>query len=291
MGRVDKSAAVQRADGAGMILANSGPGSLDADFHSVPTVHLGVDDADAVRRWARANPAGKVSLVPTGPRTGDPEVLAFSASGDPNASVLKPDLVAPGAGLVGAAPASEGGRRWEPQTGTSPATAWTSGTAARLLARRGWSAPQVRSALATTAEPVTGAGALESGAGRVRGQRALSPGLLHDLDLGDYRRWIDGDLPASRPLNVPSVLLGDGRSSTSRTVTNVGTRARYFSSSTGGFRAHDVSVTPAALRLAPGESATYTVEVAGGARTDDDGFVLWRGSNGTRTRVPVQLSR
>ena len=63
------------------------------------------------------------------------------------------------------------------------------------------------------------------------------------------------------------------------------------SSSTSGFEAHDVSVTPAALRLGPGESATYTVQVAGGTRTSDDGVVLWRGGNGTRTRVPVQLTR
>ncbi|ANH36944.1 Minor extracellular protease vpr precursor [Nocardioides dokdonensis FR1436] len=291
VGRVDKSAAVQRADGAGMILANTGPGSLDADFHSVPTVHLAAADADVVRRWAQAHPAGKVRLQPRGARSAPLEVLPFSGSGDPSAAVLKPDLVAPGAGIVGAVPAGASDRRWDTQSGTSPATAWTSGTAARLLARRDWSAPQVRSALATTADPVPGAAALDAGAGRVRGQRALRPGLLHDVDLGDYRAWLNGDLRASEPLNTASVLLSGGRSTTTRTVTNAGSRARYFSSSVGGFTAHDVSVTPAALRLGPGESATYTVRVRGGTRTSDDGFVLWRGSHGTRTRVPVQLSR
>ena len=87
------------------------------------------------------------------------------------------------------------------------------------------------------------------------------------------------------------MLLSGGRSTTTRTVTNTSSKARYFSSSTSGFEAHDVSVTPAALRLGPGESATYTVQVAGGTRTSDDGVVLWRGGNGTRTRVPVQLTR
>ena len=87
------------------------------------------------------------------------------------------------------------------------------------------------------------------------------------------------------------MLLSGARSTTTRTVTNTSSRARYFSSSTAGFEAHDVSVSPAALRLAPGESATYTVRVAGGTRTSDDGVVLWRGGDGTRTRVPVQLTR
>ena len=45
----------------------------------------------------------------------------------------------------------------------------------------------------------------------------------------------------------PLVLLSGGRSTTTRTVTNTGSKARYFSSSTSGFEAHDVSVTPAAL--------------------------------------------
>ncbi|NYD56341.1 hypothetical protein BKA08_000579 [Nocardioides marinisabuli] len=291
VGRTDKSAAVERADGVGMVLLNSGPDSVDADFHSVPTVHVGATDAGVVRRWARAHPDAKVRLVPRGARSLDLRVLGFSATGDPAGPVLKPDLVAPGAGLVGAAPTGAVGRRWDTQTGTSPATAWTSGTAARLLARRGWSATWVRSALVSTADAVPGASALASGSGRVRGQRALRPGLVHDLDLGDYRAWLEGALPAGEPLNLPSVLLSGGRSTTTRTVTNAGTKARYFSSSTAGFEAHDVSVTPAALRLAPGESATYTVRVAGGTRTSDDGYVLWRGGNGTRTRVPVQLTR
>ena len=291
VGRTDKSAAVQRADGVGMILLNSGPDSVDADFHSVATVHLGATDAGVVRRWAREHPGAKARLVPRGARSRDLQVLGFSATGDPAGPVLKPDLVAPGSGLVGAAPAGAVGRRWDTQTGTSAATAWTSGTAARLLARRGWSATWVRSALVGTADAVPGASALAAGSGRVRGVRALRPGLVHDQAPGAYRDWLEGALSADEPLNLPSVLLSGGRSTTTRTVTNTSSKARYFSSSTSGFESHDVSVTPAALRLGPGESATYTVQVAGGTRTSDDGVVLWRGGNGTRTRVPVQLTR
>ena len=38
--RVEKSQEVAEAGGTGMILVNVTPGSLDNDFHSVPTVHI-----------------------------------------------------------------------------------------------------------------------------------------------------------------------------------------------------------------------------------------------------------
>ena len=66
-----------------------------------------------------------------------------------------------------------------------------------------------------------------------------------------------------------------------------------FSARTLGFERHDVRVTPAALRLAPGRSASFTIRVARtpGAVTLDDGAVLWRGANGSRTRIPVLITR
>ena len=38
--RVDKSLAVAMAGGQAMVLANVVAGTLDADFHSVPTIHV-----------------------------------------------------------------------------------------------------------------------------------------------------------------------------------------------------------------------------------------------------------
>jgi minor extracellular serine protease Vpr len=54
-----------------------------------------------------------------------------------------------------------------------------------------------------------------------------------------------------------------------------------------------VRVTPAAVRLAPGESAAFTIRVdrSPGALRLDDGTVVWRGANGTRTQIPVLVSR
>ena len=67
----------------------------------------------------------------------------------------------------------------------------------------------------------------------------------------------------------------------------------YFSSTARGFTRHDVSVTPAAVRLGPGESAAFTIRVgrAAAVQPPDDGWVTWRGANGTRARIPVLVSR
>src|SRR6267378_1538980 len=51
-GRVNKSLAVQEAGGIGMILLNTSPNSLNADFHSVPSVHLQNTDRAAVKAYA-----------------------------------------------------------------------------------------------------------------------------------------------------------------------------------------------------------------------------------------------
>ena len=47
------------------------------------------------------------------------------------------------------------------------------------------------------------------------------------------------------------------------------------------------------MRLAPGESARFTVQVdhAAGVHPLDDGWVAWRGGNGTEARIPVLISR
>jgi hypothetical protein len=52
-------------------------------------------------------------------------------------------------------------------------------------------------------------------------------------------------------------------------------------------------VTPAAIALAPGESATFTVSASGAAGPQplDDGWVTWRGANGNRVRIPVVIAR
>ncbi|SDC02644.1 S8 family serine peptidase [Nocardioides lianchengensis] len=290
VGRVDKSAAVRRADGVGMVLVNTGPASRNADLHSVPTVHLDARAGRVVRRWAARHPAGELSLRPLGPSRAASRVLDWSGSGDPTATVLKPDLVAPATGRLGAVPARVRSSRWDLASGTSVASAQVAGAAALLVARHpDWSVSAVRSALVTTASTTAGGSVLDSGAGRLRADAALRPGLAYEIDPADYRRWLDGRRVR---LNTPSAVLHAGQDVVRRTITNQGRRTRYFSSSTSGFRRHGVTLTPAAVRLKPGESATWTLRVTGpDPRPFDDGYVTWTSGDGTVTRIPVLLTR
>jgi subtilisin family serine protease len=293
IGRVDKSAAVQEADGVGMVLVNTDRAPVAADFHSLPTVHLDRADGATLRRWLADHPGGRATLRPIGVERSRPRLTPWSASGDPAAGVLKPDVVAPGVGVLGAVPPLVSATRWDFVSGTSAATAYTSGAAALLLSRHDWPASVVRSALATTAAPVGAANPLlRQGAGRVRAGHADSPGVAYVVPAGDYRDWLNGRLAHER-LNTPSLLLDDDQASATRTITNVGRRAMYFSSTARGFTKHEVSVTPAAVRLGPGESARFTVRVGRAAAVQplDDGWVTWRGANGTRARIPVLVSR
>ena len=275
VGRVEKSRTVRLADGVGMVLVNVARGSVTNDFHSVPTVHLSTGAGRELRSWVRTNPGATVSLRPSGLVRRQPSVTRWSAKGDPAAAVSKPDVSAPGtsvlarlpdtrAGSGGTGGSSGSGPAWDFVTGTSAATAYTAGAAATLVGRSGLPAAQVRSALVTTAGPVGDGAVLSTGGGRLRPEQALRPGLVHAVRPGDYRAWLEGRRTS---LNTPSIRLSEGDRVARRTVTNVGSRALYFSSRTAGFR-RDVSVTPAALRLAPGESATYTVRLAGQGRRD-----------------------
>ncbi len=287
VGRVDKSRAVALADGVGMVLVNVRRGSLDADLHSVPTVHLGRHEGAVLARYLHRHRHPRISLRPAGTTDPRPRVAPWSAAGNPAAGLLKPDLVATATGVLGAVPDSSTADGWDVVSGTSVATATTAGAAATLRSRTDWSAEQVRSALVTTAGAVRGDTVLTAGGGLVQPENARRPGLLVTTAPGRYREWLE----RGGRLNTPSILLADGARTASRTITNVSGRRLYFSSSAQGLRG-DVLVTPAAVRLGDGESATFRVTVLRrrGNRLDD-GAVVWRGAKGTSTRIPLVISR
>ena len=293
VGRVVKSATVRQADGVGMVLVNVRRGSVVSDLHSVPTVHLSRAEARDLRAAVRAAPRARFELRPLPVRPSPARVTRRSNPGDPTATLVKPDVVAPATSVLGAVPPSVRRTRWDFVSGTSAATAWTSGLAASLLAQRR-----------------LGPGSGPLGVGH---QRRPGPGWCVDPEHRG-RRTAAGTRPAAGPglprparrlpgvargllgerePNTPSIVLSGDHRTASRTVTNVGRRATYFSVRTSGFRAHEVTVRPIALRLAPGESARFRVVVSGADRTEpiDDGWLVWRGATGTRTRIPVALTR
>ncbi len=232
--RVEKSEVVADAGGVGMVLANVEPGSLDPDFHSVPTVH--VAKRDAVVLFAYLERAGDRAraAIRLGDRTGRrpralPHVAGFSSRGPALANdsdLLKPDVAAPGAGILAAvAPPSNEGRRFDLYSGTSMAAPHVAGLAAFVLGERPrWSPMRVKSAMMTTARSVrTRSGAVQrngfaQGAGQVRARDLLRPGLFVVSGPTQWRRFTQGqgldwgadhEPLAAKDLNVPSMAEGE----------------------------------------------------------------------------------
>lgn len=290
IGRIDKSESVAQAGGRAMVLVNRRPGSVSADFHSVPTVHLSAAAGRDLSRWVAHHPAARLRMSRANGDPGTRRTATWSAPGDPRGATVKPDAVADGDAVLGALPGSTG-RSWGVFSGSSAATAHASGIAALILGQHpDWSASVVRSQLVTSARPIRGSSVLVQGAGALP-NRATTAHLALDVPTRAWRRALRSLTLAD--LNSSSLLLSARQTSAVRRVTNVGTRAEYFSVTARGFTSHRVTVQPLAVRLAPGQSATFTITVAGPTTPGrlDDGELVWLGARGGVTRVPVALTR
>ena len=283
--RVNKSQAVKDAGGVGMVLVNTSPSSLDADFHAVPTVHLPVANRDAVQAAAAAASAGTISVAQIVYTTPAPFTAAFSSRGPLRAGVgdlLKPDLIAPGQSIVaGVAPPGNSGRLFDSYSGTSMSSPHVAGLAALMKQLYpSWSPMAIKSALMTTGGdvldgPNTAAGVIfRQGAGHVRPAKAMNPGLVFDSGYNDWLGFLCGtQLPTSfctstgvpvldpSNLNVASIAIGDmaGTQTVKRRVTNVGGNPATYLPSYTGMAGFTVSVNPASLQVAAGQTKDFEV--------------------------------
>jgi subtilisin family serine protease len=296
-----KADAVKAAGGIGMLLLNFASDN-EIESYSLPTIHLNQADSEAVTAYAGSAGASAAMSAGALTPTFGPVLAEFSSRG-PNlfdAGVLKPDLAAPGVDiLAGIAPSLSTEQRSAILAGTASsysASAFMSGTSmasphvaglAALLKQRhpGWSPAAIKSALMTStrsvlANAVTGErdGTLPwgQGAGLVVPNDAADPGLVYDLAATDYQKYqcgVTGDASEcgngalrGYALNLASVSLPGvvGIQTISRSVTNVSDKTSIYKASTllDGF---NVTVSPATLQLAPGETQSFTVNLA---RTD-----------------------
>lgn len=309
--RVAKSAAVLQAGGVGMILANPSENSLDPDFHSVPTVHVGVEDGNAIRAYAQV-PEATASLVPTNitdDESPNPVIAGFSSRGPSAANqgdLLKPDISAPGVGVVAAvSPPHNSGRSYDLYSGTSMSSPHVAGLAALILGvHPKWSPATVKSAMMTTAYDLKGdVDAMAQGAGHVDPTKFLEPGLAYDADVDDWAQFYKGQgldlfedptVPVIAPadLNTPSIQIGQlaGTKTVTRTVTAL--EAGTWTASVDAPPGVDVTVNPASLALGIGDEGEFTVTMDVNASADlaefTNGFVTL-GNESTEVRIPLAL--
>jgi subtilisin family serine protease len=323
--RTDKSIAVRDAGGVGMILYNPTLNSLNADFHIIPTVHVGQADGAAIKAYIAsvASPTAALSVVSkVTPRA--PEMAAFSSAGPALAAggdLLKPDITAPGVDIIAAvSPAGHHDNLFDGISGTSMSSPHIAGIAALVRsAHPSWSPSAVKSALMTTASqqdnsggPIQRAGAnatpLDFGAGHVRPPRAFDPGLVYDSGAEDWIRFscgigqmqlisdwctTTGSIDPSN-LNYPSIAIGDlpGEQTVTRTVTNVTGQASVYVAAAQAPPGFTVKVTPTAISVPAGRSVSFTVRFTrtyGTYNTWSFGSLTWTDLRGHAVRSPLAV--
>jgi subtilisin family serine protease len=118
----------------------------------VPVIAAG-NDFGSFGNGTVASPGSARSAITAAASTVGGRLSSFSSSGPTPISLqLKPEVTAPGVGIVSSVPTREG--TWASFSGTSMAAPHVAGAAALLTQRHpGWSVAQLKSALALTARP------------------------------------------------------------------------------------------------------------------------------------------
>lgn len=180
-------------------------------------------------------------------------IASFSSKGPTGDGRVKPDLVAPGEGvLTPRSGADLAGVPYVRFAGTSAAAPYVAGTVALMLDRNpALTSKEIHRRLGSTATPLPSANAFEQGSGRVDPEDALDPSVLVD-----------------EPVVSPGVL--EPGETVQRTVTfeNVDNRSHGLSltSELAHARSEDsataaLSLNRSRFSLAPGESATVELTI------------------------------
>ncbi|MEJ5946237.1 S8 family serine peptidase, partial [Pseudokineococcus basanitobsidens] len=314
--RTDKSLAVQQAGGAGMVLANTSPSSLDADVHYVPTVHVDEVAGAAIKDYVGSTDGATIALL-AGDQTGQapepkPVIAGFSSRGPAaahNGDLLKPDISAPGVSVLAAvAPGPNDGRTFDFLSGTSMSSPHVAGLGALILGENpDWSPMAVKSAMMTTAydlkneDGTADTNHFDGGAGHVDPTKFLTPGLVYESDVDDWLSFlettedVDFGIPGIDPIDDPSnlnqasIAIGalPGRQTVTRTVTATTPGLYRVQADMPGF---DVRVTPRVLNFtSAGQSKSFTVRVTRTTAPNDtygQGSLTWQG-RGLSVRSPV----
>ncbi|KAF8026433.1 hypothetical protein BT93_F3038 [Corymbia citriodora subsp. variegata] len=213
--RVDKGYQAALAGAVGMILANDEENGNDitADAHVLPAAHISFADGKVLFTYINSTkfPGAYMTRVKTVlNKTPAPFMADFSSKG-PNTiepAILKPDITAPGVNIIAAysLAVSPTGLDFDKRrspfyilSGTSMSCPHVSGIVGLLKTLYpSWSPATIRSAIMTTAstrdntfKPILDSSFVKAtpfsyGAGHIRPNRVVDPGLVYDLTTNDY---------------------------------------------------------------------------------------------------------
>ncbi|TKV99436.1 hypothetical protein SEVIR_8G043200v4 [Setaria viridis] len=248
-----------------------------------------------------------------------PRVAAFSARG-PSAefpAIIKPDIAAPGVGILAAAV----GGSYKLLSGTSMACPHVAAVVALLKSiHPHWSPAMIKSAIITTASvadrfgmPIQAEGVprkladpFDFGGGHIDPDRAMDPGLVYDIDAGEYTKFFNCTLGPKDDcvtymgqlyqLNLPSIAVPDLKETVTvrRTVTNVGPAEATYQAVVEAPPGVDVSVEPSVIKFSEGGSKEATFRVTFTARQRVQGgytfgSLTWLDGNTHSVRIPIAV--
>ena len=260
-------------------------GALDLDEDGpLPVLALSADAAGEALEGLAQGESVSVALQAGAP-VGNPallDVAAFSSGGVAFDGHVKPDLVAPGVGLV---TGDAGSASFTTVTGTSSASALVAGAAALVVqARPGLAPSELRSLLVGSAAQLARGDApipvTAQGAGHVDARRAAAAELAVEPATLAFGRAEGADWSQVRTL----------------TVTNVSTRRLDVGFGIAPDAAHvplGFSVAPGRFAIEPGASAEVTVSVSADSELTmaAGGAIVVAADGAQPVRVPWAIAR
>ncbi|CAO2191063.1 unnamed protein product [Urochloa humidicola] len=311
---------VQDAGASGLVFAQYTTNILEitADCQGIACVLVDLDTGYKIVQYMIASSSPVAKIEPTRSFTSKellaPKVAAFSSRGPSiyYADVIKPDIAAPGAGILAAM-----GNSYKFASGTSMAAPHVAGIVALLKALHpDWSPAALKSAIVTTASvtdehgmPILAEGLprkiadpFDYGGGHINPNRAADPGLIYDIDPNDYKYFFGCTIKKSVScnatsvpgylLNLPSISVPDLRYPVivSRTVTNVGEVDAVYHVAIESPAGVKMEVEPSVLVFnAANKVHTFQVKMSPVWRIQGDymfGSLTWYNDNRT-VRIPV----
>ncbi|CAI5958133.1 unnamed protein product [Closterium sp. NIES-64] len=308
----------------------------------LPMMYVDAAAAATIRTFIRSQTTPTASLATsyvTDPAAAvAPVTASFSSTGPvanpdvavgatyPTNDVLKPDVIAPGVSLWGAwrgsSLATKTTARFNMISGTSMATPHIAGIAALLIQRNpSWTAPQVMSAMMTTASttnnlgiPIsTSSGApaspFDMGQGHVDPERLLDPGLTYPAAPAHYLNFLAGQnmtrarllvsrntslnaIPAYN-LNRPQISVSRLRGvvNVTRWVVNTATVVSNYTGEVVPPFGASVTLYPPSFTIEPGKTKVFTVELkaTGVSSGFSFGSLTWKDELGHSVRSVIAV--